>query len=512
MSKNIFGIDPQARTTIVSSKRNSGFTAEGVDFDQLNQLLFELRADHIIGNATQLSNNDCTCVFQSSDQTFRDSQGAVVTFLDGEKIIWAGLDTITASIDIGTIDDLTHETLTGVTIALGSYDLDLGENQRGELNLSGTGTLTVLSSNGLRVVTSGVTVDIQDGDFILNNTLSIPENKVTKTDTNYTILLSDRGDIIELGSATANRTFTLPSVGAGEDGFQVSVSNNSIYSLTLSVSDTDHIWNSGAGYGVELPKKGMIKLRYDHSKTKWDIVGKAGGKVLIEGLALYEPMNKMGVYQAGASVSGSQPDLTGKHTFKSYGNTVIALPSVSKFPPASLQFDGTGDYLDYEDSTDWDIFGTQTGHKTVSFWAYNDALGVTDYYISHFEDGNNEWNIYVNGSNEIVLQYTTGGVSQILISGGSVSAATWFHVAIVINGTESGVYINGVQVAYDATFTVGTIAGTLDIAQRGNNANNLAGRMQDLHISYNNPYGATPNSTPDDTFTVPATPFQGVMQ
>ena len=60
--------------------------------------------------------------------------------------------------------------------------------------------------------------------------------------------------------------------------------------------------------------------------------------------------------------------------------------------------------------------------------------------------------------------------------------------------------------------------------------NYFAGRMQDLHISYNNPYNANPNSTPDlvclrsfadkfkqnrsgstNSFSVSAAPFQGVM-
>lgn len=178
MSQKIFGIDPQKRTTISSSKRNSGFQAEGVDFDELNQLLFELRADHIIGNATQLSNNECTVVFQSSDQTFRDSQGSLVTFINGEKIIWAGLDTITADIDLSTIDDLTHETLTGVTIALGSYDLLLGDNHRGELTLTGTGNLTGNTPDGLRVATSGgFSVELTGGDAIINNV--IRANNVT---------------------------------------------------------------------------------------------------------------------------------------------------------------------------------------------------------------------------------------------------------------------------------------------------------------------------------------------
>lgn len=173
--KKLFGIDPQARQTVDGTKRSAGFLVEKVDRRTLNQLLFELNADHVIGNATHLSLDQCTVVFQSSDQTFRDSQGAEVTFEDGDKIAWRGLDTLTASIDISTIDDLEHVMFQGVTIDLGSFDMDLGENQRGELDLSGSGTFASLSSDGLRIKSSGgLVVDNQDGDIIVDNDIISP--------------------------------------------------------------------------------------------------------------------------------------------------------------------------------------------------------------------------------------------------------------------------------------------------------------------------------------------------
>ncbi|MCK5617482.1 hypothetical protein KAR91_87270 [Candidatus Pacearchaeota archaeon] len=130
---------------------------------------------HIVGTAAQLSNNECTLRWENSDQTFRDKTDNIVTFALGDIIVWKGLDALTASIDISTIDYLTHIVFNNVSLALGIYDLDLGENQKGELNISGTGTLNVLSSDGLRVKTSGVDVNNQGGDIIINNVSNVSD-------------------------------------------------------------------------------------------------------------------------------------------------------------------------------------------------------------------------------------------------------------------------------------------------------------------------------------------------
>lgn len=75
--------------------------------------------------------------YNSTATEFQDKNDAMVTISDGDKILWAGLDTITADIDLSTIDDLEHIMLQGVTVDLNGQDLLLGENQRGELKYSG---------------------------------------------------------------------------------------------------------------------------------------------------------------------------------------------------------------------------------------------------------------------------------------------------------------------------------------------------------------------------------------
>jgi len=57
------------------------------------------------------------------------------------------------------------------------------------------------------------------------------------------------------------------------------------------------------------------------------------------------------------------------HTVTAYGDAHTDT-SVKKFGTASLQLDGTGDYLSIPDSVDWDL---GTGDFTIEFWAYGSA-------------------------------------------------------------------------------------------------------------------------------------------
>lgn len=168
----IYGIDVDSRRSVSGPKRGDGFAVEKVHHQDLNQLLFELGSDHIIGSQSQVTGLTATIYYDSATTSFKDKNGAAPTILDGDKVAWRGLDTITANIDLSAYDDIEHIMFQGITIDLGTYDLDLGENQRGELDLTGSGTVTILSSDGLRIKHSGLTIDNQAGDIIINNIIN----------------------------------------------------------------------------------------------------------------------------------------------------------------------------------------------------------------------------------------------------------------------------------------------------------------------------------------------------
>lgn len=218
--KKIFGIRPSKRTDVPNGLRGDGYDGgDGIFNEYLNQLFFETQADHIIDIETNVKLADDprgTCYWNNSSSEFQDEDDATVTFSDGDRIVWRGLDTPTTNIDISTIDDLEHIMAQGVTIDLDAYDLDLGENQRGELDLEGSGTLTILSSDGLRIKTDGVlSVVVSSGDSVINNqvpTFDIntdTKNLLISNITNATVDVS--ADSIKLVNSS-NQSITISGI------------------------------------------------------------------------------------------------------------------------------------------------------------------------------------------------------------------------------------------------------------------------------------------------------------
>lgn len=127
-------------------------------------------ADHLIGTNAQVLSGDADIYYDSSTSLFRDIDDLEVTITDGQKLIWKGLDALTANIDLSSVDFLEFVIDPGTTINLGAFDLLLGERIRGELDLTGTGDVTIISSDGLRVKSAGgLTVTKQSGDITINN-------------------------------------------------------------------------------------------------------------------------------------------------------------------------------------------------------------------------------------------------------------------------------------------------------------------------------------------------------
>lgn len=343
-------------------------------------------------------------------------------------------------------------------------------------------------------------------------------SKVVKTDV-YTVLTSDVGIIIELGALTAAaKEFTLPSVGSADDGLLLFFQNDSYYTLTIGVSDTDHVWNSGAGYGIELPEKGtFVGLRYDHSQTKWDIVQKIGGKVLIEGLKLQLPLNHIQLYDLdNIATLATMNDEAGRHTFTINDNIYRRGAVSAKFGPGCIEMAGTDEFLvSQEDAdVDWSVFGTQTGHKTVAGWFFTDTVAATaGMIIAQYEAAGEKWNLFRStAALRLVYSHTGGDAGNIDMTAGVISVSTWHHFAIILDGVNVGMYLDGQIVAHTVSWGADEFDGSpLFIGQEGGGANWHNGRLQDYHISFNNPYGAAPDAGLTDSFTKPAAPFQGVM-
>ena len=336
---------------------------------------------------------------------------------------------------------------------------------------------------------------------------------VNSVTTDQSPATSDEGELFIFTSATAgSKTFTLPSVGAGDDGITFYVQNDGEYEVFIRPSDSDSVWTNGDGYGIDLVEKSIVGLKYNHSDTNWKVISKTGGLVKLEGLVLHILPRSIGLKATGSTTNGIVVDEVRRHLVESVNDA--AMSSIDGWRNYALELDGTDDYCSVADSSDWDVFGSTDTDVTISFTVILDnATGSTggDAFIGQREDANNRWFVVrAESSNTITLKYVRAGSTDIDISGGNVTT-TQSTITIVKKGAETGVYVDDTQVAYDATFTADTFAGSLYIGETGAGVSYCDGQIQDLFIIYSNVFNASPNSTPDDTISITQKPFVGVM-
>lgn len=95
---------------------------------------------------------------------------------------------------------------------------------------------------------------------------------VTKTD-DYTVLLTDIGPLCM--DATTIKTFTLPSVGAADDGWQIPFRNVGTADMQIDAVDADTI-GDGTSTRLTVEPFGSATLEYNHAKTMFVVVASYG--------------------------------------------------------------------------------------------------------------------------------------------------------------------------------------------------------------------------------------------
>jgi hypothetical protein len=218
-------------------------------------------------------------------------------------------------------------------------------------------------------------------------------------------------------------------------------------------------------------------------------IGGGGGGIVIDG---GDP------YYSAVSLMLSMDGTNGSTTFTDSSLNAISVTATgnaqisttqSKFGGASAYFDGTGDYLDIPYGNSLNI----TTDYTIEFWMRADSVtGYAPIFTITSATTSFFGGIYVvrNGS---TITFETrpadgSGSATIAVTGGSISANTWYHVAASVSSNSARLFINGVQVGSTTTFTSRTFTPTgVRVGRFANNFTSglvdFQGYIDDLRIS-----------------------------
>ena len=165
------------------------------------------------------------------------------------------------------------------------------------------------------------------------------------------------------------------------------------------------------------------------------------------------------------------------NNLETVGNAQIST-SVKKYGTGSLYFDGTGDYLVCPASAT----SRFAGSFTVEFWLYFNSIPSN--YINLFQGLTTSTQIFITTkANGQGLRFGLSGVAEYAAATKTWSTGTWYHVALVRNGTNVRFYVDGTNVS-DGTYTDSTTySGVMGIGGTFAGQADLNGYIDDLRIS-----------------------------
>lgn len=148
----------------------------------------------------------------------------------------------------------------------------------------------------------------------------------------------------------------------------------------------------------------------------------------------YYPMDNAGIY-----------DKTGNNYLALAGNTATSTTQ-TKYATTSMYFDGTGDYVQIPDASQFDL----TGDFTIELWVYHTSTTDTGYsaIFGGNGSGSNGWNIYmIESSGNLYFYHST----FLVTATSALTVNTWHHVAVSRSGSSLKMFVDGTQVGSTAT-------------------------------------------------------------
>ena len=241
----------------------------------------------------------------------------------------------------------------------------------------------------------------------------------------------------------------------------------------------------------------QVHIGTDRNTAGSKFTGWMAGIRMVKGTAVYDPT------QSTLTVPTSPPtavtntnlllnatnaaifDNSMKNDLETVGNAQIST-SVKKFGTGSMAFDGAGDRLILPANAENRI--NTTGNFTIEFWAYFNSA-ASDQRLIGWDNSANNYVIalYTNSSGNLAYYLSSTGTSwdiAVAQTVGSISANTWYHIALVRNGSTFTPYINGVA-GTATTSSSALYSSTLSFAIGSDNAGNspFNGYIDDFRIT-----------------------------
>jgi len=175
----------------------------------------------------------------------------------------------------------------------------------------------------------------------------------------------------------------------------------------------------------------------------------------------------------GADAATSFPDSSGNsRNGSAVGNAQIDTAQ-SRFSGAALLLDGAGDYVTIADNNVW----TFAGNFTVDCWVRFGDLASIRPIFSHQTNADNQYRLYAATGGALVFEVLSSGSPLITLTSaaGLVGIGGFYHVAVVRNGNDWAIYLDGEPVAaasgavtipnYTSTFRIGADGGAVNVMQ-----------------------------------------------
>lgn len=188
-----------------------------------------------------------------------------------------------------------------------------------------------------------------------------------------------------------------------------------------------------------------------------------------------------------------------------------------KWGSASGSFDGDSDYLTTPDSSDWDIFASNSDNWTFDCQVKFSSVGVGGCLLYHGPLGGSVWQdmfyFYKQNNNYFEFKVLNSSGTNIIYaeqtSGTTVNDTNWHHVALIKVANEYAIYVDGDQVAYNQTNNTYNLSATLYIGFLAGLAGYyyFPGWIDEIRLQHSNYFSASPNSGLTDTITVPTSEY-----